>query len=700
MRPLVFALFASTALARVTIFPLPPEIRSDHFIVTVNGQPAPVAHAASNYYFVSFEIEGPATVSITAPADDYWAKGVEVQPWRHNIRPTRAGRTIVFSVSKPIKLSITRPGDYSTTSEMLFLFANAPETNPPRAGDPGVRYYGPGVHRGNIDAESGDTIYLAGGAVVFGGVNVWGVENVRILGRGIVVYDGPQDDASDDGWMHLPNWHAIVMDNARNIEVSGIVCVVRSRTWMIQMRDSRRIRFDNVKEIGGCPGNANQDGMDFLGSSDAVVHDCFIRASDDVFALEGNWLGYSEANWAWPGEDAGNITVEDSVLSTSISNIVRVNWPRKHFNSGNFTMRDSDVIHMGMGGCVVPFGLLEIWADPGGYGNHSGYLFDNIRLEDWYSLIQLRQPNPGIHDVKLRDIWALESPSLVASVLSGPIDGVTFENVRVGDLPLEVSSGATPPTRTAGDGPHASFTFAPNVVLPHRAVRFAAAAGTGVAYEWMFGDGSSAAGRVVGHAFPDAEGTLRDGSGRFRVMLKVTDAHGRSDWASHPVTVTTSLRDPAPVSALAPGLHYLYFEGAWSVQSRFGDLISVAEGVTPRLDFFARRREEDYALIFDGYIRIPRDGGYTFTLLSRDGGKLEIGGAVVATGPEPVAQVCGSVGNMVQAARGSIGLKAGLHPIRIAITDIEGPDGFALKWEGPGVQQSDVPAAALFHAAH
>ena len=35
----------------------------------MNGQPAPVAHAASNYYFVSFEIEGPATVSITAPAN-------------------------------------------------------------------------------------------------------------------------------------------------------------------------------------------------------------------------------------------------------------------------------------------------------------------------------------------------------------------------------------------------------------------------------------------------------------------------------------------------------------------------------------------------------------------------------------------------------------------------------------------------------
>jgi hypothetical protein len=701
MRSLPLLLLASTAFARVTIFPLPAEIQSEHFTVTVNGQPAPVAHAASNYYFVSFELQGMATVSITAPTDDYWSKGVEVQPWRHNIRPIRAGRTIAFRIAEPIKLSITRPGDYSATSEILFLFANAPEANPPREGDPGVRgvrYWGPGLHRENIDAKSGDTIYLAGGAVIFGSLNLWGVENVKVRGRGIVVYDGPQNAVTDEGWQHRRNWHAIVMDNARGVEVSGIICVVRSRTWMIQMQDSHGIRFDNVKVIGGCPGNANQDGMDFLGTGDAVVRDCFIRASDDVFALQGNWLGYNEENWTTPGHDTGNITVEDSVLSTSISNVVRVNWPRKQFNSGKFTMRDSDVIHMGMGGCVVPFALLEIWADPGGSGIHSGYLFDNIRLEDWYSLLQLRQPDPGIHDVTLRDVWALDGWSLVPSVLSGAVDGVTFENVKVGELPLEVSSGAAPPTRTRGGGPEASFTVTPNVILPHRRARFAAAAGKNVTCEWLFGDGTSAKGRTVRHAFPDAEGTLRDGSGRFRVLLKVTDAHGRSDWASHPVIVTRLLQHADAVAATAPGLHYRYYEGSWSSLPKFEDLTTVTSGIAPKLELAVRLREDDYALVFTGYVAIPTDGGYTFTLLSKDGGELEIGGAVVATSPAPVAQVCGSAGDMVQAVRGSIGLKAGLHAIRMAITETAGPAGFALRWEGPGVPLADVPASALFHA--
>ncbi len=57
-------------------------------------------------------------------------------------------------------------------------------------------------------------------------------------------------------------------------------------------------------------------------------------------------------------------------------------------------------------------------------------------------------------------------------------------------------------------------------------IRFEATASDGVSYQWFFGDGSSAKGRAVRHAMPDEEGTLLDGSGRFRVLLKVTDKAG------------------------------------------------------------------------------------------------------------------------------------------------------------------------------
>ena len=66
----------------------------------------------------------------------------------------------------------------------LLLFANNPEINPPKEGDPGVIYFGPGIHKPNrIILKTGQTLYLAGGAVVKGAVIVRKADHIRICGR-------------------------------------------------------------------------------------------------------------------------------------------------------------------------------------------------------------------------------------------------------------------------------------------------------------------------------------------------------------------------------------------------------------------------------------------------------------------------------------------------------------------------------------
>jgi hypothetical protein len=691
---------------KVAIAPVPDEIRTDRFTVTIDGHSASFAHAAANYYFLNFDLKGKAKIEITAPSDDYWAKGVEVQPWRLGIRPALKGRTITFTLKQAAKLSITRPGDHLAGAEMLFLFANPPETGVPKPGAANIRYYAPGVHRESIDAHSGDTIYLAPGAVLFGSLNIWLVENVKVFGRGVIIYDGPQDPDNDTGWKHQPNWHCIVMDNARNISISGITCVVRSRTWMIQMKDSRSITFDNVKVIGGSNANANQDGMDWLGGGDTLVRDVFVRAADDVFAMQGNWDGYDHAAMIAPGHDVTNITVENSVLSTSISNVVRAAWPEKVFNSSNFTLRDSDVIHAGIGACGIPFALLQIWATNGATGHTSGYRFENIRLEDWYSLVQIEQPNPSIRDISFRNIWAIETPSLVPSTLLGDVDGIVFDHVRladklvaaIADIPLDLKSGAKQPS-FAAPSTHAAFTYSSGALSSGKKVNFdASPSGPHIqSWEWSFGDGATAAGRKVHHKFPDASGTLWDNSGRFRVLLKVTGDDGTSDWIYQPVVVATAFHEPDRTAGTDPGLNYLYFEAPAISLDSLTQQNPAATGTTPRIDSSVRKRDEDFGIVFDGYINIPADGGYTFTLLARDSAKLEINSAVVAVAPKPFPQVCGSIGNAVQATAGSLGLRAGRHAIRVSLTHTTGDPDFALKWQGPGVPLSDVPPSALSH---
>ncbi len=486
----------SPGAAQAQAPPVPVAVASTHFTVQVGGVSSQVVHAAAGYYLLNFNVSGPVEITVTAADPHYWDRGVEVQPMRWGIRPRRNGASIAFPLAGPAKLSITRPGDHFADSEMLFLFANAPELERVTASTPGVRYYGSGVHRGDLDAKDGDRIYLAERAVVFGGLTLWQVHDVHVAGRGMLVYDGPQDPNSDTGWIHKPGRHGIVMDDARDIDIEGITVVVRSRTWMIQMRDTRRVRFHNVKVIGDSPGNANQDGMDWLGGGDTLVEDCFFRAADDIFAMYGNWDGYTEDALTTPGSDVSNITVERSVLSTSVSNVVRANWPKKVFNSSHFTLRDSDVIHAGAGSCGVPFAVMEIWADPAGKELQTGYTLEDLRLEDWYSLVQLRQPNPAVRDVRFANITAMDGPGLAASVLKGDVQGVSFDEVNLGggavlqngDVPLEASEGAAEPTYKAGSNP--AFSYSAGLLRPGAPVTFTASGFAPASHlRWLFGDG-------------------------------------------------------------------------------------------------------------------------------------------------------------------------------------------------------------------
>ncbi|HEX4036640.1 MAG TPA: PKD domain-containing protein [Acidobacteriaceae bacterium] len=663
--------------------PIPGVVRTDSFVVTINGRTSPVVHAASSYYLLNFDLGGPATVTVRGPDAHYWDRGVEIQPMRYGIRPVRQGATITFRIPGPVKLSIARPGDHFADSEMLFLLGSPPDKSGITAKTPGVRYYAPGVHREAIEAQSGDRIYLAPGAVVFGSLNFWQVHDVRVEGRGMVIYDGPQNPANDEGWMQERNWHCIVMNAARNIEIDGITCVTRSRTWQVQMRNSRFVGFYNVNVIGGFARDANQDGMDWLGGGDTTVRSCFIRASDDVFAIQGNWEGYTDQEMRIPGQDVTNITIEDSTVSTSISNTLRVAWPRKTFRSAHVRLSNLDVMHTGFGACVVPFAFFELWADPEGAGEQSDYRFTDIRLEDYYSLFQIRQREPAVRNVVFSNVTSLDGMGMVPSVLEGEVSGVMLDGVRINgkiaardaDVPLQVEGGAAEPAYGPGLT-DASFDYAPGLIRPWQAATFRITSpAAGWHYTWDFGDGTTGEGSVVRHTFHDMNGTLLDGSGRFRVLVHATRSPQDEVWASRDVVVARQ--------ALA---------AAGGVTSGGAGLETINNG-----------RETEY----DGWVRIPLDGGYGITLLTSRKARLTLDDLRPVQSPELRMQVCGSFGDAVEATRVSAGLQAGWHRIRIALDpgaenepqgNLDGGGSPLLTWEGPGLLPEPVPPAALAHA--
>ena len=714
---------AAHAATQVQSAPVPPEMRSSLFTVTVNGHPIDVARAASNYELASFDTTGPADIAITASEPGFWDSGVDIEPWRLGLRAARLpgkdqSQTIRFKITAPAKLSISRPRDFLNQAKMLFLFAGTPPAPPPPAG-PNVHIVPAGVHRESINPQSGDTWYLAPGAYIFGSLNLFNVDNVKILGRGTIVYDGPQNPDTDEGWMQKPDWHCVGSVNAHNVEIDGLTCVVRSRTWSIQMKDSTGFVFDDLRVIAGDPANANQDGMDWLGGGDTIIRNSFFRASDDVFATLGNWDGYTTADMIRPGNDVRNILIENSQLSTSISNIVRSGWPQKVFNSGNFTLRNSDILDGGIGACGQPFALLSLWGTNGAKGDHSGLTFENLFLDNWYSLLQIDQALPGVHGIQFHNIWALDQPPLAPSLLKGDVADVTFENVKYGqirsttnaELPLVVSDGAQQPKFLPSSGPRASFTVSSFNNSPGDKVTFTAMQMPSASYTWLFGDGTRAQGRSVKHRFPDALGSDLDdknGAGRFRVLLEVDKIGNRAgnpsdnpddnlDWASQGVVVVNQWHEPATVSTpMAPGLAYKIYVGSWYSLPDLSALTPVLSGESSSIQS-SLRDTSGYATAWDGYIDIPADGGYTFHLIDSDGAQLAIDGVEVAKTGQPFAQVCGSPGNALRYDRGSIGLRAGQHSIHVEGLNTASVGAPRVLWEGPGLKPTDIPAQAFTH---
>lgn len=700
---LILPLVAAHAASRVQPVPTPAAMRSDAFTVKVNGKAVDVVNAAANYDYINFDMTGPATIEITSAERGFWDRGVDIEPWRLGLRAERRGQTIRFKLRAPAKLSISRPRDFLNTAHMLFVFAGTPPPKAPQGEN--VHVYPAGVYRQSLNPKSGETLYLEPGAVFYGSLNLWKVDHVKVLGRGTIVYDGPQDPLTDQGWMQKPDWHCIDSLNAHDVEVDGVTCILRSRTWSIQLKDSSKITFDDLRVVGGNPGNANQDGIDWIGSSDGIVRNSFFRASDDVIALMGNWDGYTEADMLRPGKDVHDIVVENSVLSTSISNVVRAGWPRKIFNSRTFVLRNSDVLHAGIGACGQTFGLLGFWGANGARGEHASYTFENLFLDNWYSLLQIEQDQPALRGFSFRNIWALDQPPLAGSSLIGAISDVTLENVKYGqklvqsnaDVPLSIDD-AQPVRYLPSAGPVAAFTMQPPGFRPGDKVTFTAKDVKHTHFTWFFGDGAQGHGRRVTHTFHDTDGTEldgRNGAGRFRVMLKAVDDQGRQDWASQGIVVVSQWREALkPLGQLLPGVSFQVYPGDWSELPDTSSLTAALDGNAPNLNANAQGFTK-YAVTWDGYIDVPADGGYTFHLMDRDGARVTIDGVQVAqTGPA-FAQVCGSPGNAVRYDRGALGLRAGLHRLHVEALHTESQGPPRLLWEGPGLPATDVPPGAF-----
>ena len=140
-----------------------------------------------------------------------------------------------------------------------------------------------------------------------------------------------------------------------------------------------------------------------------------------------------------------------------------------------------------------------------------------------------------------------------------------------------------------------------------------------------------------------------------------------------------------------PGLTYSYYEtdAEWTRLPNFDSLTPVKTGCAEQFGIAPSDRKQSFGLRFTGFVKAPRDGVYRFYTNSNDGSRLYIGSDLVVDND-------GQHG--AQEKVGFAALKAGLHPITVIYFQAGGASNFEVRYAGPGIKKTMIPATALSHA--
>jgi hypothetical protein len=346
------------------------EQKSDDFEMYVDGKPAFVYQARVSRYpvnqiwpgyqrpvsqteiasFAYFDLKGTTEISINSSRE---IKTVDIRPKEYGIEPVIEGKTIKFSINRPCQFVVEVNGYH----QALHIFANPAEQFKIDKEDPKVHYFGPGVHEaGVIKLSSNETVFIDGGAIVYGVIESENTRNIKILGRGIL-------DASKIERGTAPN--LISLKNVRNAFISGII-LRDPHEWTVVPRNCDSILIDNIKLIGEWRYNA--DGIDLVNSKNITIRNSFIRSFDDGIVIKGLKEAYSEQH-----NSIENIAVDNCVLWND--------WGRA-LELGAETVTDT-MKNITFSNCYIPhFTTVAMDIQNCDRGYIKNIRFENISIED------------------------------------------------------------------------------------------------------------------------------------------------------------------------------------------------------------------------------------------------------------------------------------------------------------------------------
>ncbi len=362
--------------------------------------------------YAYFDADFSSRIEVKIIKNSGTVSSVKIRPLSYGITFTRSGDTVSFFLDKPRKLSIEFNGDIYNN---VHLFANPPEVNPPKQGDAGVTYYGPGItNAGAITLSSNQTLYIAGGAIVQGNISVSNATNVKILGRGIL-----QSSSGSN---------MIRVSNSSNVTIDGIF-IIGSTNWTVVPQDCDHVTINNIKLISEV---IYSDGIDPVGCQYLTINDVFIRNGDDCMSIK---CSGAEAN--------NDITVKNTIFWGDGAHAVLFGPEGNGSTTQRVTYDSIEVLEVNCPAGAEWWGVVGITNSDGVTMRDltfKNFNIDNFTLSELFNIrIDANQyaPTPGACVKNIRYInWSYTGPNTNTNLIKGYdatrfVDSVYFENLRI-----------------------------------------------------------------------------------------------------------------------------------------------------------------------------------------------------------------------------------------------------------------------------
>jgi hypothetical protein len=321
-----------------------------------------------------------------------------------------------------------------------------------------------GQPSGQLHVNSGQTVYIAGGAFVHGYINEAGKTDITIRGRGILSGAG----YNGDPFYPHKYQHSIQIVNAgeTNTRIEGIT--IADSSWTNMRLTGTNNYVNNVKAIGWF---FNTDGLLLGGNS--TVENSFFKVNDDTIKLYSsnmiarNLVIWQEVNGA-PMQLSWNVS-----NPTSNNRVNNVDIIRCEHILGNMTNQTKGIFNSVHGGIGL---LYDYVFEDFTIDNADGRLFQLWFVKTSYNVNQTGGGN--IRDITFRNIKVLNKmtqPSIVNNeslanldTSSYGFDRIRFENVSVQGVPLSLSTFNFTPNSTQNPG----YTTPPNFAKHFAAYNF------------------------------------------------------------------------------------------------------------------------------------------------------------------------------------------------------------------------------------